>query len=180
MKGDREESLLIIKKKNQTALDLGNGHFPLSRAALIGVLTWCVGLLDQPSFSKIVRGLTRICSPQHMSTMFCAKEKQIGHRKQRNSLNAFENCYSCEKVWLACSCSPTSFCLMSFVVKDHEVSRFQGVPCHPCALSTTVSPCKTLNEVLVTPSILRAHGKPKHLAKCCWFATTTIQELDTH
>ena len=59
MKGDREESLLIIKKKNQTALDLGNRHFPLSRAALIGVLTWCVGLLDQPSFSKIVRGLTR-------------------------------------------------------------------------------------------------------------------------
>ena len=39
-----------------------NQHFPLSRAALIGVLTWCVG---PTSFSKIVWGLTRICNHQH-------------------------------------------------------------------------------------------------------------------
>ena len=63
MKGDREESLLIIKKINQTALDLGNRHFPLSRAALIGVLTWCVGLLDQhysstPHHRRFVRSIT--------------------------------------------------------------------------------------------------------------------------
>jgi len=32
-----------------------------------------------------------------MSTMFCTKEKQICHRKQRVTLNAFENSYSNEK-----------------------------------------------------------------------------------
>ena len=146
MKGDREESLLIIKKKNQTALDLGNRHFPLSRAALIGVLTWCVGLLDQTSFSKIVRGLTRICSHQHTSTMFCTKEKQIGHRKQRNSLNAFENCYSCEKVWLACSCLPLSVWYLRhrLSVEDHEISRFQGVHCRPLRSGHN---CVTLQNV---------------------------------
>lgn len=51
---ETERLLITTFFSSQTALDLGNRHFPLSRAALIvvGVLTWCVGLLDQHLSAK--------------------------------------------------------------------------------------------------------------------------------
>lgn len=85
----------------ERALDLGNRHFPLSMAALIGVLTWCVGLVCRTNIFQQNSSRTdaQLQPTTSMSTtMFCTKEKQIGHGNQRDNLNAFEICCWYEKV----------------------------------------------------------------------------------
>lgn len=62
-----------------------NQHFPLSRAALIGVLTWCVG---PTSFSKIVWGLTRICNHQHEYYVLHKRETNLS-QKTKEHLECF-------------------------------------------------------------------------------------------
>ena len=62
-----------------------NQHFPLSRAALIGVLTWCVG---PTSFSKIVWGLTRICNHQHEYYVLHKRETNLS-QKTKEHLKCF-------------------------------------------------------------------------------------------
>jgi hypothetical protein len=159
MKGDREESPLITIFFLQTALDLGNRHFPLSRAALIGVLTWCVGSVGPNIFQQNSSRPDARLQPPAWVLCFAPKTSKLVTENRETPWMPLKIAIRMRRFdWPAVARLPLSVWYLS-LSKIMRYLQFRAFPVVPYVQSTTVSLCKTLNEILVTPSILQCSWK---------------------